>query len=104
MYIQARNQCVCVDVESGQRQWITEDTENRLSAVALPGLGLVVGDYYIVGYDQKRRKVVAFSKLDGQVRWEYKGKGGFTSPPTFVDGKLIIGSDDQSVYCFEEAG
>lgn len=102
-YVTLRQQCICIDINTGQLQWITDNKEHKLGDIGFPGaLGLVVGGHYIAGFNESH-KLVAFSTKDGRVEWEYTGGGGFTPPPIFVDKKLIVGCDDGYVYCFEEA-
>lgn len=65
--------------------------------------GLVVGDACMVGFPEGGH-LAAFHTATGQVLWHFSdagGSGGFRASPIFVDGKLIIGSIQDMVYCFE---
>jgi outer membrane protein assembly factor BamB len=38
----------------------------------------------------------------GETKWEYDAGGGFTASPAVVDGRIIIGNTDGTLYCFGE--
>ena len=42
--------------------------------------------------------------VDGEVKWEYDAGGGFTASPAVVDGRIIIGNTDGTLYCFGHKG
>ena len=35
-----------------------------------------------------------------EVKWEYDAGGGFTAAPAVVDGRIILGNTDGTLYCF----
>ena len=36
----------------------------------------------------------------GEVKWEYDAGGSFTASPAVVDGRIILGNGDGTLYCF----
>jgi outer membrane protein assembly factor BamB len=63
--------------------------------------GLVVDNYYIAGFNMSR-KLVVINTTSSKIEWMFTGTGGYSAPAIFADSKLVIGSDDGKIYCFEE--
>ena len=40
------------------------------------------------------------SLADGKELWNYEIGQGITSSPAVADGRVVVGSEDGSVYCF----
>jgi outer membrane protein assembly factor BamB len=38
----------------------------------------------------------------GAIDWQYDAGGSFTASPVVVDGQIIIGNGDGTLYCFGE--
>lgn len=47
--------------------------------------------------------VYALDEQTGKVDWQYTTGGRVDSPPTYVDGRVVFGSADGSVYCLRAA-
>lgn len=96
-------ECFAVNLETGELKWSAKNEEAELGDIAAKG-GLVVGDYYFCGFNSSR-KLAAFDTRTGEVVWTFqgKGRGGFSSTPIFVNGRLYMGQDHGQFYCFEPA-
>lgn len=93
-----------VDLQSGEPLWVASNEEYSLGDAASHS-GLVVGDVYLAGFNSSRT-LAAFSTSDGRVVWTYqaKGKGGFSAPPSYIGGHVIIGNDYGVLHCFKIGG
>jgi len=38
--------------------------------------------------------------LSGEDKWQYEAGGAFLASPAVAEGKLIIGNEDGTLYCF----
>ena len=45
-------------------------------------------------------KMYLLDAATGEVKWEYDAGGSFTASPAVVDGKIILGNADGTLYCF----
>jgi outer membrane protein assembly factor BamB len=99
-YVTPNGELGCIMNDTGLPRWLVDNAEHHLAETLAPS-GLVVGSYYFAGFNSSK-KLVAFNTQDGEVGWSFLGSGGFTAPPIFVGGRLIVGCDDQQVYCFVE--
>jgi outer membrane protein assembly factor BamB len=52
----------------------------------------------VVGSDDGRLYLVSLA--DGKELWSYEIGQAIESSPAVADGKIVIGSNDGSVYCF----
>jgi outer membrane protein assembly factor BamB len=52
----------------------------------------------VVGSDDGRLYIVSLK--DGRELWNYEVGQPVGSSPAVVDGRVIVGSEDGSVYCF----
>jgi outer membrane protein assembly factor BamB len=90
-----------VDVHSGEAMWEANNQEYSLGDIAGHS-GLVVDGIYFAGFNRSR-KLAAFSTSEGKVVWTFQaqGRGGFSAPPSYVGGNLIIGNDYGVLHCFK---
>jgi outer membrane protein assembly factor BamB len=45
-------------------------------------------------------KIYLLDATSGEVKWEYDAGGGFIASPAVVEGKIILGNTDGTLYCF----
>ena len=45
-------------------------------------------------------KIYLLDAKSNEVKWEYDAGGGFTASPAVVDGRIILGNTDGTLYCF----
>ena len=45
-------------------------------------------------------KIYLLDTATGEVKWEYDAGGSFIASPAVVDGKIILGNGDGTLYCF----
>ena len=45
-------------------------------------------------------KIYLLDAETSEVKWEYDAGGGFTASPAVVDGRIILGNTDGTLYCF----
>jgi outer membrane protein assembly factor BamB len=45
-------------------------------------------------------KMYLLDTTNGDVKWEYDAGGGFTASPAVVDGRIVLGNTDGTLYCF----
>ena len=45
-------------------------------------------------------KIYLLDAATGEVKWEYDAGGSFIASPAVVDGKIILGNSDGTLYCF----
>lgn len=57
---------------------------------------------YIAGFAEGQQ-LAAIHTDTGQVIWQFHDAGGFIASPIVVDGKLLVGSLDKTLYCFVSA-
>jgi outer membrane protein assembly factor BamB len=89
-----------VDIETGQTI-ASVDHRQHLLGESMSLSGLVVDNYYIAGFNMSR-KLVVINTTSSKIEWMFTGTGGYSAPAIFADSKLVIGSDDGKIYCFEE--
>ncbi len=82
----------CLARASGERKWqLTDRTRIESSPV-------IAGDRAVVA--TASGKLLLVNIADGKKVWDYDAGGGFQSSPAVVDGQLVIGNDDGTLYCF----
>ena len=92
----------CVAIDSGTLRWSKDISDYNLGDTSVyHNTGLVVGDHYLSGFSSSSTMAM-FSAKDGHLEWTFKGEGGFHAAPIFADERIIIGDNDQYVYCFVE--
>jgi outer membrane protein assembly factor BamB len=97
-YVSRFGQCSCIDISTGQFIRKGDDTD-QMQISTFGHSGLIVGDYYLAGFDGSHT-LVAFNVRDCRAEWDYVGPSDFTTSPIFIDGRLVIGCKDGYVYCF----
>jgi outer membrane protein assembly factor BamB len=45
-------------------------------------------------------KIYLLDAASKEVKWEFDAGGGFTASPAVVDGRIILGNTDGTLYCF----
>ena len=45
-------------------------------------------------------KIYLLDVKSNEVKWEYDAGGGFTGSPAVVDGRILLGNTDGTLYCF----
>ncbi|MCI0393413.1 MAG: PQQ-binding-like beta-propeller repeat protein [Chloroflexi bacterium] len=99
-YVTPDGGCGCIRGDDGHPCWFADNAGYHLAESLAPS-GLVIGSYYFAGFNTPQ-KLVAFNTDNGHPVWNFSGNGGFAAGPIFADGRLIVGCDDQHVYCFIE--
>jgi alcohol dehydrogenase (cytochrome c) len=85
------------DAVTGERQWYYKPKYPKGFAAGLPtSRGVVIGDGKVY-MAQTDAAIVGLDQSTGRVVWktvvgDYKQGYFFTSPPTYIDGRLIIGT------------
>jgi len=88
---------VCaVSAQTGETIWTNPNYTSTRSAP------IVVRDYLFMGGDT-HRKIYGFNRYTGEKIWDYPTDDLVFSTPAYAYGRLVIGSHDRYVYCFEEA-
>ena len=59
---------------------------------------VIAGD--LVFFATVRGRVVAVDIASGREQWQYEAGGNFQASPAVVDGKLVLGNMDGTLYCF----
>jgi outer membrane protein assembly factor BamB len=49
-------------------------------------------------------KMYLIDVKSGEVKWEQEMGGSFTASPAVVDGRIILGNGDGTLYCFGSKG
>ncbi len=86
-------QLICVDIETGEVQWIYEDADEGdafLSSAAVTRDFVVIGsrDYRVHGLDRRTGKRI----------WVFRTQDETDSSPVICDGKVVTGSADGRLY------
>ncbi len=61
---------------------------------------VIAGD--LVFLPTKRGRLYAVDVVTGKEKWQYQAGGSFLSSPAVAEGKLVIGNEDGTLYCFGE--
>ena len=85
-----------ISAQTGEPIWINPEYKSIRSAP------IIVGDYLFMGGDT-HRKIYGFNRHTGEKVWEYPTGNLVYSTPAYAYGRLVIGSHDGYVYCFEKA-
>ncbi|HEX3872380.1 MAG TPA: PQQ-binding-like beta-propeller repeat protein [Pirellulales bacterium] len=81
-----------IDMKSGVARWIVP-TKQKIDSSPV-----VVGNRAFVACGDGR--VVALAVGTGDAVWEYEAGGGFSGSPAVAEGCLVIGNEDDTLYCF----
>lgn len=84
-----------VSLSTGEELWSSDELGLFTSSQIIVGEHIYSGG----GHD---RFVYAFSRSTGEKVWEYPTGDFVCSTPAYANGRLVIGSHDGYVYCFEE--
>ena len=97
LYVATARGLYVLNAANGSLAW-RYDTELPLGNSPTVSNGVV----YFGGYD---RKLYALNAVTGQFLWSYTGaKAGYNTNPLVVDGRVIIGNRDGSLYAVGEHG
>jgi len=61
---------------------------------------VIAGD--LVFLPTKRGRLYAVDVVTGKEKWQYQAGGNFLASPAVAQGKLLIGNEDGTLYCFGE--
>ncbi len=61
---------------------------------------VIAGD--LVFLPTKRGRLYAVDIVSGKEKWQYQAGGTFLASPAVSEGKLVIGNEDGTLYCFGE--
>jgi len=59
---------------------------------------VIAGD--LVFLPTKRGRLYAVDVISGEEHWQYQAGGTFLASPAIAQGKLVIGNEDGTLYCF----
>lgn len=59
---------------------------------------IVVGKRVFIATGDGR--VLALAVATGEELWQYEAGGGFSGSPAVAEGCLIVGNEDDTLYCF----
>lgn len=90
----AGNSLSALSGTTGHEIWVSEKFAFNQSAP------IAVGDHIFIGGGDWRY-VYGFNRTSGQMIWNHPTGDLVYSTPAFADGKLLIGSHDGYLYCFE---
>lgn len=80
-----------LDPATGQRKWQLSERSHVDSSPAIAGRRVVVAT--------TGGKLQVVDTM-GQEEWSFGAGGGFAASPIVVDGKIILGNTDGTLYCF----
>jgi outer membrane protein assembly factor BamB len=89
-----------VDRATGQPRWAHNPRDKRYSFTN--SQPIIVGDHLYIGGGH-RRFIYGFDRHTGEQVWAYPTGDLVFSTPAYANGRLVIGSHDGFVYCFEQA-
>jgi outer membrane protein assembly factor BamB len=87
-------------VADGTRAWRTpmrgrvDGSPVVVRAADGPGFLAIVGD--------AAGRIVALGVADGKTLWEFDAGSGFAGSPAVASGRLVLASDDGTLWCFQE--
>jgi outer membrane protein assembly factor BamB len=82
-----------LDPKTGKEKWPTIATRSRIeSSPAIAGERIVAAT--------AAGKLYLIDLKTGEVKWEQEMGGSFTASPAVVDGRIILGNGDGTLYCF----
>jgi len=61
---------------------------------------VIAGD--LVFLPTKRGRLFAVDIVSGKEKWQYEAGGSFLASPAIAEGKLVLGNEDGTLYCFGE--
>jgi len=89
----ASSELRAISIDLGEELWSTSYAFSQSAPIA-------IGDHVIIG-GGNRRAIYAFNRVSGQLVWEFETGDLVYSTPSFSNGRLLIGSHDGYLYCFE---
>jgi outer membrane protein assembly factor BamB len=87
-------QTYAVDPASGKLKWQFATRSNVESSPVIAG--------ELVFLATTRGRLYALEVDTGAQAWEYEAGGKFIGSPAVSEGRLVIGNEDGTVYCFGE--
>ncbi|MCF6187706.1 MAG: PQQ-binding-like beta-propeller repeat protein, partial [Desulfobulbaceae bacterium] len=87
-------QVTALDPTDGTPLW-TFDVRSRVESSPV-----IAGD--LVFLPTKRGRLYAVDVVSGKEKWQYQAGGSFLASPAVAQGKLVIGNEDGTLYCFGE--
>jgi len=106
VFVGARNgNLYAVNTANGQLKWSfsTGGISMEHSRPIINNGVVYVASWYNIDNDKKPGSLYAIKESDGSQIWKGLNDQGFTSGPTYANGKLFINSDDGNVYAVDAA-
>jgi outer membrane protein assembly factor BamB len=91
IYSMGSGTIVAAERKTGKKKWSFDTQGNSVSSP------IVVGDKVVCTVDGK---VLVLGMADGARLWISKGLGGDVTAPAFIDGCIVVGTDDGMVIAF----
>ncbi|MFC7214856.1 PQQ-binding-like beta-propeller repeat protein [Saliphagus sp. GCM10025334] len=91
VYVTTRDGVACVDAITGELEWTTQ-TGGVWGSVSLSNE---------LAYTGSKDGVYAFDRTTGDERWYFETDGEVASEPAFVDGILLVGTREGTIYALE---
>jgi outer membrane protein assembly factor BamB len=94
-----------LSLADGSRAW-RHPTRGKVDAspvlvMAVPAAG---GPRPVAVFGDAAGRIVAVDAANGESVWEFDAGGGFSAGAAVAAGRLVIASDDGSIWCFSGAG
>lgn len=90
-----------VDLATGKTAFETDNREHQLGT-SFSRSALVVGGNLVAGFGESHTLAI-FRTQDGQLAWSYETGGILNASAAFASHRILVGSDDAYIYCFEES-
>jgi outer membrane protein assembly factor BamB len=82
-----------LDPKTGKEKWPTIATRSRIESSPV-----IAGERFVAA--TAAGKLYLIDVKSGEVKWEQEMGGSFTASPAVVDGRIILGNGDGTLYCF----
>jgi outer membrane protein assembly factor BamB len=86
-----------LDPATGKEKWQPIATRSRIESSPV-----IAGERIVAA--TAAGKMYLIDVKSGEVKWEQEMGGSFTASPAVVDGRIILGNGDGTLYCFGSKG
>jgi outer membrane protein assembly factor BamB len=86
-----------LDPATGKEKWKPIATRSRIESSPV-----IAGERVVAA--TAAGKIYLIDAKSGEVKWEQEMGGSFTASPAVVDGRVVLGNGDGTLYCFGTKG